>query len=76
MPNVIVRNVPDDVYRLLRRSAKLHRRTLNGEILSILDFEADLAQRGLELVRTFPQGASSRNSRGRKEAINSQRPSK
>jgi hypothetical protein len=54
MPNLTIRNVSKDVHKLLLESAKVHNRSLNKEILSILSFEADLAERGLELVRTFP----------------------
>lgn len=55
MPNLTVRNVPKNVYKLLNDSARQHNRSLNGEIVSILTFEADFARRGLELVRTFPE---------------------
>jgi plasmid stability protein len=54
MPSLTVRNVPKKVYKLLHDSARQHNRSLNGEIVSILTFEADLARRGLELVRTYP----------------------
>jgi hypothetical protein len=54
MPNLTIRNVTKDVHKLLVDSAKVHNRSLNQEIISILSFEAHLAQRGLELVRTFP----------------------
>jgi hypothetical protein len=55
MPNLTIRNVTKDVHKLLLESAKLHNRSLNKEIIDILTFEADLAERGLELVRTFPK---------------------
>jgi hypothetical protein len=55
MPNLTIRNVSKDVHKLLLESAKLHNRSLNKEIINILTFEADLAERGLELVRTFPK---------------------
>ncbi len=54
MPSLTVRNVPENVYKLLHDSAHRHNRSLNQEIISILAFEADLARRGLELVRDFP----------------------
>ena len=54
MPNLTIRNVPKDVHELLLESAKAHNRSLNQEIITILTFEADLAQRGLEVIRTFP----------------------
>jgi hypothetical protein len=55
MPNLTIRNVSKDVHKLLLQSAKVHDRSLNKEIISILSYEADLAERGLELVRTFPK---------------------
>ena len=55
MPNLTIRNVAKDVHKLLLESAKVHNRSLNKEIINILTFEADLAQRGLELIRTFPK---------------------
>lgn len=55
MPNITVRNVPKDVYKALRESAKRHNRSLNGEILQMLTFEAEMARRRLELVRTLPE---------------------
>lgn len=57
MPSLNIRNVPKNVFKLLHDSARHHNRSLNGEIVSILAFEADLAQRGLELVRTYPAPA-------------------
>ncbi len=55
MPNLTIRNVTKDVHKLLVESAKVHNRSLNREIISILTYEADLAERGLEPVRTFPK---------------------
>jgi plasmid stability protein len=55
MPNLTIRNVSKDVHKLLRESANVHNRSLNKEIINILTFEADLTERGLELVRTFPK---------------------
>jgi len=55
VPNLTIRNVNKDVHRLLLASAKVHNRSLNQEIISILTFEADLANRGLELIRTYPR---------------------
>jgi len=55
MPNLTIRSVTKDVHKLLLESAEVHNRSLNKEIINILTFEADLAERGLELVRTFPK---------------------
>jgi plasmid stability protein len=83
MPNLAVRNVPEGVYKLLHDRARRHSRSLNQEMISILALEADLAKRGLELVRDFPvsNGLSedgrrrvSRSSRrGRQDGGNRQR---
>jgi len=54
MPNLTIRNVPKGVYKLLHESARQHNRSLNGEIVSVLTFEADLARAGLEVDRTSP----------------------
>jgi hypothetical protein len=54
MPNLTIRNVSKDVHKLLLESAKVHNRSLNKEIVSILTSEADLTARGLEFARTFP----------------------
>lgn len=37
LPAVVVRDIPPPVYRLLQERATLHRRTLNAELLSILE---------------------------------------
>jgi plasmid stability protein len=56
MPDLTIRNVSKDVHKLLLESAKVHNRSLNKEIVSILTSEADLTVRGLEFVRVFPKG--------------------
>lgn len=37
MPAITVRDVPDHVHRRLKRQAKAHNRSLNGEVLQILE---------------------------------------
>lgn len=37
MPSLTVRDIPDDVYRRLRNRAERHHRSMNGELLSILE---------------------------------------
>jgi plasmid stability protein len=37
LPTVVVRDIPPPVYRLLHERATLHRRSLNAELLSILE---------------------------------------
>jgi len=54
MPDLTIWNVSKDVHKLLLESAKVHNRSLNKEIVSILTSEADLTVRGLEFARTFP----------------------
>jgi plasmid stability protein len=49
MPNITVRNIPDEVHKLLQQTAARHGRSLNGELLDILDREAQMAERGLEI---------------------------
>ncbi len=33
MPNLTIKNVPDDLYKQLKKAAQLHHRSLNSEIL-------------------------------------------
>ena len=37
MPAITVRDVPDHVHRRFKRQAKAHNRSLNGEVLQILE---------------------------------------
>ena len=34
--NVTLKNVPEDLYRLLKRSADAHQRSINGEVIACL----------------------------------------
>ena len=45
MPNVMVRNIPEETYRQLQERAKQHNRSLNAELLVVLGNEAEHAQR-------------------------------
>ncbi|MBI4504118.1 MAG: Arc family DNA-binding protein [Chloroflexi bacterium] len=45
MPNVLVRNVPDSVLEALRLRARQHRRSLQQELLAILEREACVPDR-------------------------------
>jgi plasmid stability protein len=49
MPNLVVRNVPKDIYHLLKRSAKAHRRSLNAEVVAILADEDAWIRRRLKI---------------------------
>jgi plasmid stability protein len=37
MPALTIKNIPDDVYRRLKESARLNRRSLNGEAIVLLE---------------------------------------
>ena len=37
MPTLTIKNVPEAIYQRLKESAKLHRRSLNGEVIARLD---------------------------------------
>ena len=37
MPALTVKNIPDDLYRLLKESAELHRRSLNSEVIVCIE---------------------------------------
>lgn len=45
MPNVLVRNVPDSVLEALRRRAQQNRRSLQQEIVTILEAAAQAPDR-------------------------------
>ena len=50
--NISVKNVPDPVYRVIKRQAKRNRRSLNAEVIRVLEKEADEAER-LRKLRTM-----------------------
>ncbi len=37
MPNITVKNIPDDLYEELKRSAKINRRSINQEIIMCIE---------------------------------------
>lgn len=43
--NITVKNVPDPVYRVIKREARRHRRSLNSEIIQALEKQASEAER-------------------------------
>jgi plasmid stability protein len=43
--NVTVKNIPDSIYRVIKREAKRKRRSLNAEIIQVLETEAAEAER-------------------------------
>jgi hypothetical protein len=47
--NVTLKNVPDSIYRVIKREAKTKRRSLNAEIIHALENEAAEAERRRQL---------------------------
>jgi hypothetical protein len=47
--NITVKNIPDPVYRVMKREAKRKRRSLNSEIIQALETEAAEAERRRQL---------------------------
>lgn len=43
--NITVKNIPDSIYRVMKREAKRKRRSLNAEIIQVLETEAAEAER-------------------------------
>ena len=37
MPNITVKNIPDDLYEELKKSAKINRRSINQEIIMCIE---------------------------------------
>ena len=48
---ITVKNVPDPVYRVIKREAKRKRRSLNSEIIQALETEAAEAERRRQLSK-------------------------
>jgi hypothetical protein len=49
--DLTVKNIPDLVYRAIKREAKRNRRSLNAQILEALETEATEADRRLQLSK-------------------------
>ena len=47
--NLTVKNIPDSIYRVIKREAKRKRRSLNAEIIQVLETEAAEAERRRQL---------------------------
>ena len=47
--NITVKNIPDSIYRVMKREAKRKRRSLNAEIIQALETEAAEAERRRQL---------------------------
>ncbi len=37
MPNITIKNIPDDLYEQLKRSARINRRSINQEIIMCIE---------------------------------------
>jgi hypothetical protein len=48
--NITFKNVPESVYRVIKREAKRKRRSLNSEIIQALETEAAEAERRRQLI--------------------------
>lgn len=66
MPNLIVRNITENLRAFLRRSAKRNNRTLNAEVIAILERRkrtdaaiASLNRMRSEIARKYPLQADS-----------------
>ncbi len=55
MPDLLVRNLPKDVYDFLKRSAKAHGRSLNAEVVAILSDEDGWTRRRLEIDKVIAE---------------------
>jgi plasmid stability protein len=55
MGSLSVRNIPKAVHEVLRKRAKEHHRSLNGELVEILTYHAELERRRQRLKRILPQ---------------------
>jgi plasmid stability protein len=49
--NITVKNIPDSIYRVMKREAKRKRRSLNAEIIQALETEAAEAERRRQLSK-------------------------
>jgi plasmid stability protein len=47
--NITVKNIPESIYRVMKREAKRKRRSLNAEIVRVLETEAAEAERRRQL---------------------------
>jgi Antitoxin FitA-like, ribbon-helix-helix len=47
--NITLKNLPDPVYRVMKREARMNRRSLNAEIIRALEAEAAESERRRQL---------------------------
>lgn len=55
MPNLTVRNIPKDIYKRLKESARRNRRSLNSEILAVISDEDGWKLRRLQIAAVMPE---------------------
>ena len=55
MPNVMVRNIPEETYKRLQESAKQHGRSVNAEFLELLNDEDAWAVRRFRMRSAIPK---------------------
>lgn len=65
MAAITVKNIPDDLYQRLRRSAERHHRSINGELIHCL--ELTLKPRAMPLEQRLERIRRIRPARGREE---------
>ena len=57
MPNILIRDVPDDLYQMITRRAKQEHRTIPSEVLHIV--EQNLRQQDVRRAQHHAAGAKS-----------------
>lgn len=55
MPNLTVRKIPKDVYKRLEENARRNNRSLNAEIVAILNDEDGWIRRRCEIAAVLPE---------------------
>jgi len=55
MPDFVVRNIPEKTYKRLQETALQHRRSLNSELLELLNDEDAWALRRLRIRSAIPR---------------------
>ena len=80
MPNLTIKNLPHDLYESLKQTAALHRRSINSEIIVVLERALRSERVAPERYLTRLEALSARldlptvNERDLKEAKESRRP--
>ncbi|HEV2350937.1 MAG TPA: Arc family DNA-binding protein [Terriglobia bacterium] len=66
MPNLTVREIPKDIYKRLKESARRNHRSLNAEIVAILNDEDGWIRRRREIAAVLPDLDQAREEFARK----------